>query len=186
VRVKGKNLTVTPALHDHVVEKMSKLEKYLDRVSEIEVELWTEQTREAAQHNHVEATTRVAGRTVRVTTADVSMSAAIDEAVDRLYRRLNRQKERMKSHHGTKPSETLSEAGEVESLTPNDVMDQSDGEIVRVKSFDMKPEFEDDAIESMTDLGHSFYVFLNARNEHVNVLYRRADGTIGLIDPRVG
>jgi putative sigma-54 modulation protein len=49
----------------------------------------------------------------------------------------------------------------------------------------MKPQFEDEAVEQMEALGHAFYVFLNARNEQVNVLYRRKDGAYGLIEPRV-
>lgn len=187
VQVKGKNLAVTPALEAHVVEKMRCLDKYLDRLSQIEVELECEKTRDAAHHNHVEATARVAGRTIRVATSDSDMYAAIDEAVDKLYRQLNRQKERMKSHHGVKPVEALSiEPGDAGIGEPELDEDEVTGTIVRVKRFDMKPEFEDDAVENLEDLGHSFYVFLNARSEQVNVLYKRRDGSYGLIEPLVG
>lgn len=185
VQVKGKNLTVTPALEAHVVEKMRCLDKYLDRLSNIEVELECEQTRDAAHHNHVEATARVAGRTIRVTTSHSDMYAAIDEVVDKLYRQLNRQKERMKSHHAPKPMEALAIAQDGPgSMEPES--DELTGTIVRVKRFDMKPEFEDDAVENLEDLGHNFYVFLNAQSEQVNVLYKRRDGSYGLIQPLVG
>ncbi len=182
VQVKGKNLTITPALERQVVEKMGRLDKYLDRLSELEVELWCEKTRDAGHHNHVEATARVAGRTIRVTTSNGDMYAAIDEAVDKLYRQLNRQKERMKSHHGPKSLDTLA-PGEDDTQPENDSFDESAGSIVRVKRFDMKPEFEDDAVENLEDLGHSFYVFLNAETEQVNVLYKRKNGSYGLIEP---
>lgn len=185
VQVKGKNLAVTPGLEGHVVEKMRCLDKYLDRLSQIEVELWHEETREAAHRNHVEATTRVAGRTIRVATSDGDMYAAIDEAVDKLHRQLNRQKERMKSHHGGKSAEALSVEQDSDGISEPDASEVG-GTIVRVKRFDMKPEFEDDAVENMEDLGHSFYVFLNAQTERVNVLYRRKDGSYGLIQPLVG
>jgi putative sigma-54 modulation protein len=46
--------------------------------------------------------------------------------------------------------------------------------------------FEEDAVTAMEELGHDFYVFVNAENERVSVLYRRRDGDYGLIEPAVG
>ena len=42
----------------------------------------------------------------------------------------------------------------------------------------------DDAIESLELLGHTFFVFLNAENGEMNVVYRRDDGDYGLIQPQ--
>jgi putative sigma-54 modulation protein len=47
----------------------------------------------------------------------------------------------------------------------------------------MLPMFEEDAIARMEELGHSFFVFLDAETEEVAVLYRRNDGNYGLIQP---
>lgn len=189
VQVKGKNLPVTPALRDQVVHKMNKLDKYLDRLDQIEVELSTEKTRDADHHNHVEATTHVAGRTIRVTSVHGDMYAAIDEAVDKLYRQLNRQKERMKSHHTGKGAATQPGALDVEDIAPaavDDGLEASGEPIVHIERLEVKPQFEDEAIAEMADSTRDFYVFLNARNEEVNVLYRREDGSYGLIEPRAG
>jgi putative sigma-54 modulation protein len=38
----------------------------------------------------------------------------------------------------------------------------------------------------MDELGHQFFVFVNAENERVNILYRRNDGDLGLIEPIIG
>jgi putative sigma-54 modulation protein len=46
--------------------------------------------------------------------------------------------------------------------------------------------FEEDAVTAMEELGHDFYVFVNAENERVAVIYRRRDGNYGLIEPTVG
>ena len=182
VQVKGKNIPVTPALRDLVVRKMHRLDKYLNRLQAIEVELCTESTRDASHHNHVEATTHVLGRTIRVTSNNSDMHAAIDEAVDKMYRQLNRQKERIKSHHGSKPAEVLPlpEAPATEPALP-----RGDGAapVIRVERLSDKPRFEEEAIEEMEALGQDFYVFLNARSEQMNVVYRRTDGTYGLIQP---
>jgi len=55
--------------------------------------------------------------------------------------------------------------------------------IVKVKRFDLEPMFEEDAVDRMEELEHSFYVFVNAETERVAVLYRRNDGDYGLIEP---
>jgi putative sigma-54 modulation protein len=49
----------------------------------------------------------------------------------------------------------------------------------------MVPMFQEDAISRMEELGHAFFVFLNAETRRVSVVYRRADGGHGLIDPVV-
>ena len=46
--------------------------------------------------------------------------------------------------------------------------------------------FEEDAISRMEELGHTFFIFVNAENERVAVLYRRRDGRLGLIEPVIG
>lgn len=64
--------------------------------------------------------------------------------------------------------------------------DEETGTIVRVKGFSVKPMFPEDAIEQMELLGHNFYVFMNAADEQVVVVYRRNDGNYGLIQPEFG
>ena len=46
--------------------------------------------------------------------------------------------------------------------------------------------FEEDALARMDEFGHAFFVFVNAEDERVAVLYRRADGDYGMIEPAVG
>ena len=58
--------------------------------------------------------------------------------------------------------------------------------MVKIKRFDMQPTFEEDAISQMEELGHAFFVFLNAESDQVAVLYRRRDGSYGLIEPVIG
>ena len=55
--------------------------------------------------------------------------------------------------------------------------------IVRTKHFGVKPMFAEDACVQMELLGHAFYVFMNAETDEVNVVYKRKDGTYGLIEP---
>ena len=57
--------------------------------------------------------------------------------------------------------------------------------VTRVKRFDMIPMFEEDAITRMEELGHAFFIFLNAETEQLSLVYRRNNGTYGLIEPMV-
>ena len=55
--------------------------------------------------------------------------------------------------------------------------------IVRTKKFDLKPMYAEDACAQMELLGHTFFVFTNAETGAVNVVYRRKNGSYGLIEP---
>ena len=57
---------------------------------------------------------------------------------------------------------------------------------MKSKRFAIEPMFEEDAITAMEELGHRFFVFVNAENERVAILYVRNDGGYGLIEPIVG
>ena len=73
-------------------------------------------------------------------------------------------------------------------LAGPDVADESapQSQVVKIKRFAIEPMFEEDAIARMEELGHAFFIFVNAENERVAVLYRRRDGRYGLIEPTVG
>ena len=55
--------------------------------------------------------------------------------------------------------------------------------MVKTKRFALEPMFEEDAIAEMEALDHAFFIFVNAENERLNLLYRRRDGDFGLIEP---
>jgi putative sigma-54 modulation protein len=188
VTVKGKNMTVAPAMRKFVVSKMARLDRYLDRLETIEIELATEKTRETSSQNHVEASARVAGKTIRVVARNADMRSAVDEAVDKLYRQLNRRKERLKSHYPERPAGRLPLA-EIEELPEEFAPDESTPgkrpAAIEIERLSLEPMFVDEAVAEIRATGYGFYVFLNAHNEHVNVLYRRGDGSLGLIEPSV-
>jgi putative sigma-54 modulation protein len=182
VHVKGSHLLVTQALHDQVVQKMAKLDRYFDKLQTVEVELCWEKTRAADQQCRVEATTHVKGRSMRVVASHSDMYAAIDEVVDKLHRSLNRQKERTKSHGTNKISDVLSEPIDLDDAQSDVTADVTP--TITHERLEIKPQFEEEAIAEMNASGLTFFVFMNARNENVNVLYRHADGSYGVIEPQ--
>ncbi len=58
--------------------------------------------------------------------------------------------------------------------------------VVKTKRFAIEPMFEEDAVARMQELGHLFFIFVNAETERLCVLYRRQDGDFGLIEPVIG
>ena len=176
VHVKGKGLPVTPALRDLVERKMSRLDKYHDRLQSIDIELNHEKTRAADQQNSVDVVARVPGQTIRVQAAAAEIHAAVDEAVDKMYRHLNRKKERQKGHHGGKAAEMIASEPEDEPAERR----------ITVERPLVEPLTEEDAIAALDGSGRPHFVFLNARNEQVNVVYRRDDGGYGIVEPRIG
>jgi ribosome hibernation promoting factor len=152
---------------------------------------------------------------IRSEVSDPELLTAIDQAMDRVSRQIERYKGRLYKRHKGKPSlgkvsadmanqvqleETTgvaemaapSEAG-MEETYPRDlnapengaVEDTELGSIVRVKRFNIKPMFAEEAIEQMELLGHNFFVFWNAADERLSVLYRRNDGDYGLLEPEL-
>ena len=78
----------------------------------------------------------------------------------------------------------LEELGlEVEPQAEEETTEDDEVRIVRTKKFGIKPMFPEDACVQMELLGHNFFVFSNAETDEVNVVYKRKDGSFGLIEP---
>ena len=119
---------------------------------------------------------------MRVEEEDADLYAAIDRAVDRLETQVKRFRERRyvgkrHSYQGPPPPEVR----DLEALRKPE--EEEGPRIVRVKRFEMKPMDPEEAAFQMEALGHSFFVFRNAKTDEINVIYRRKDGNYGLIEP---
>lgn len=57
--------------------------------------------------------------------------------------------------------------------------------IVKEKRFKLKPMLMEEAVEEMDMLGHSFFIFFDLKSQSIKVLYKRSDGSLGLIDPEI-
>jgi len=108
--------------------------------------------------------------------------AAFDHALDNMQRQIERHKG--KHHHGRGDGRSAAEVAE-------QIVDDETGELspllARRKKFTLYPMSEDEAIVQMRDLGHdNFFVFSNAETGKINILYRRRNGSYGLIEPQIG
>jgi putative sigma-54 modulation protein len=186
--VKGKNFDVPDRDRRYAEDKLRRLERLLDDRSEAIMELAVEGHRSAEDSHIAEVTLVIDGRTLRGSANGATHKAAIDEVLDKLERRAvdhrERPRERARTSGATRRETVARMAVEEGASGPEG--DDSSPRVVKVKRFAIEPMFEEDAVARMEELGHSFFVFVNAENERVAVLYRRRDGDYGLIEPSIG
>jgi putative sigma-54 modulation protein len=174
VSIFTRNMEMTPRLSEYVDQKVEKLDRFLPAIDEARMDLTVENTRSAAHSQVAQLTVRVRGKILRAEERTQDMFASIDAVLDKMYRQIARYKDRRQDRGHNMIAEELS----VEEA-PGEV----EGEIVRVKRFDVLPMLPEEAIEQLELLGHSFYIFLNADEAAINVVYKRADGNYGLLQP---
>ena len=183
--VKGKNYEVPERVRDYAERKLGRLERLLDDRSDATVELSVEQHRSIQDSHIVDVTLVIDGQTLRSSSAAPTHKAGIDAVVDKIERRAVdfRQTSRIR-----KSAETVRGGGKGDAAGTGAGPDTDErrGRITKVKRFDIEPMFEEDAVARIEELGHSFFVFVNAENERVAILYRRGEGGYGLIEPVVG
>lgn len=179
--VKGKNVDVPERTRLYCDRKLKRLERLLDDRSEAIVELSTEQHRSAADSHIVEVTLVIDGQTLRGKAAGPTYEAGVDEVVDKIERRAVDHKEKPRLRARPVEEKVL-----LRRIADGTAEPGRERRIVKTKRFGIEPMFEEDALAEMEDLGHSFYLFVNAETERLNVLYRRTDGDFGIIEPIVG
>ena len=178
-----KNLELTDRLNDYVVTKVDKLEKFLDEVDECRVDLSHTKTARNADDRHVaQLTLRGKGFILRSEERSDSIFSAIDAALDKMKRQIRRYKG--KRDRGRGDGQSIADAISMPSV---DLEPEEEPVIERRKTFTLVPMDELEAVEQMKLLGHeNFFIFYNANTSAVNVLYRRRDGSYGIIVPEVG
>jgi len=173
VSIFARNMEVNPRMREYVEQKVGKLDRYLPLIEEARVDLKVENTRSAAHSQIAQLTVWVPGTILRAEERSGDMFASIDEVLDKMYRQIARYKgKRQNRWHAT-----------IEELPVEEPAEETGGEIVRVKRFELRPMMPEEAVEQMDLLGHHFYVFLNVEEGAINVVYRRDDGNYGLLQP---
>ena len=166
----GKDV-VSDSLKARTEKKLSKLERYFSHEPEAIVRF----KQQRGGRNIAEITVSVSGLILRAEENSNDMYLSIDRAVDKLESQIRRYRTKM----GKQLREPKPETAEV--VEP--VYEEASYDVLRVKKFAVKPMEVDDAITQMELLGHNFFLFMNSENEKMNVLYRRNDGTYGLLIP---
>jgi putative sigma-54 modulation protein len=178
--VKGKNMDVPDTVRRYAERKTRRLERFLDDRTEAIIELSVEHHRSADDSRIADVTLVIDGQTLRGQANALTWQAAIDQVVDKVERRAvdHREKPRVRAR-------APEEKGILARIADGTSDAGRERRVVKTKRFAIEPMFEEDAIAEMESLGHAFFIFVNAENERLNLLYRRNDGDYGLIEPLV-
>lgn len=165
--INGRRMDLTPNLKRYAEEKVGKFKKYLNNITEATVTLSVEKYRHKA-----EVLLKVNGLLIQAESITDEMYASIDEVVEKLERQVKKYKEKIVSYRKNRNKSKVT--SKAENTTPT---------IIKRKSFDIKPMSVEEAAMQMDLLDKSFFIFTNASSGDINVLYKRKDGNLGLIEP---
>jgi putative sigma-54 modulation protein len=175
-------MEATEALREYAIEKVAKVEKYLDQLTEADIVLSKE------KHRHTAEVT-LNGNRIAINGKEVTgdMYSAIDLVLDKIERQVKKHKgkiqhkDRVRRGRGGPPTGGVSGRHNILSVASG-----SEGQapaVVHSERFFVKPMSVEEAIMQMNLRNHEFLVFNNASTDQVNVIYRRRDGDYGLIEP---
>lgn len=207
ITIRPKNFKLQSEIEEHMHKRLQRFQRLVDDLESTEVVLAQQPTKQNAQRMQYVAqfTLHTRHNIVRSEVCNDELLTAVDQGIDHLGKQLERRKTRMerrkKGGQGigkSTPDVTVSTgspsviemaapAEAASDLYPSDGAGEDDeGTIVRTKRFSVKPMHPEEAVEQMDMLGHNFFVFWNAEDERVSVVYRRNDGNYGLIEPEFG
>jgi putative sigma-54 modulation protein len=201
IKIEGRNLKLTDGIEDYAQKKLGKLERYLPSIREVLLELSEQDSKRGEDLTIAQLTVMHRRGAILRTEEQVggkghdARVSAINAAMDKMGRRIDRFKgKRMdrgkKRGRFAATMEELTAAEEVpaeelaESSEELEWVEAAQPEIVRRKQVEMAPMSEDEAIEQMELLGHTFFMFMDASSNKVSVLYKRSDGSYGVLIPQ--
>jgi putative sigma-54 modulation protein len=172
LQVHGRNVEVTDSLREYAEQKLSKLSRQLHDLTRVELELAVERNPSIAANQVAEATIWTKGPILRARESSSDMRASIDQLIAKLERQATRYREKRQRRN---------DRANGRAVAP--VLPAEDAEIVRRKKFDLSPMTPEEAVDALELVDHDFYVFRDRESYEINVVYRRRDGSFGLIEP---
>ncbi len=169
--ITGRNIEVTPGLRAAIEEKIGKLDRYFTPDTEVIVTMSVQK-----EQQKIEVTIPVKGSILRAEESSSDMYVSIDLVEEIIERQMKKYKNKLIDRKQS--AQAFSEL-----FLNEDSYEDEEIRIVKTKRFAMKPMDPEEACIQMELLGHSFYVFLNAETDEVNVVYKRKNNTYGLIEP---
>lgn len=170
--IRGEKVEITPAIKSYIEEKIGKLDKYFENADDITASIVV---KIRGKEQKMEITVPAMHFTLRSEESHDDLYAAIDLTVDKLERQIRKNKTKINSKIKKNVIQNF-------ELDLEDSFEDSETEILKRKKVDMKPMSEEEAILQMNMLGHSFFVFKNAENSSICVVYLRKDGNYGIIE----
>ena len=190
ITVTGRKMTVSDPLRSYVEEKIGNSVKVFNITPmSAEVVLRKEKNPANPRPAVAEVTLFTKGHIIRTEEAEEDMYAAIDIAAAKVERQLRKYKTRVvdKRQRAMKLQEALQEglADFPDDTGRITLVGDGDNKVVRVKEIDLVALTEEEALIQIDLLGHDFFMYIDQVDGLTNVMYRRKDGSYGVLKPRV-
>ena len=171
----GRKVNLRDNFKERVYKKLGKFDKIFSEDAEVTVTVTLEKNRQT-----VEVTIFDNGMMYRAESTSLEMNDSLDSVVDILGGQIRKNKTKLSKK--LKP-ESIDQFFVDEDFDDEAVSEDDDYEVVRKKTFSVKPLSTEEAILQMNMIGHEFFMFRNANTNEINVVYRRKDGKYGLLEP---
>ncbi len=186
LNIRTNGVKMTDGLREFIDKRMSKLDRLAEHIVDAQLELKTEVTRTGAETSTAQITLQTGKHVLRSEAEAPEIARAFDMAVDKLVGQVRRFNDR-RSRRGGKPLNELVDILPVDDDAGQDPQEMAAEEalarVTRTKTFQMDPMGVETAIEQMELIGHDFFFFKNEEDQTFTVLYRRKDGSYGLLAP---
>lgn len=178
----SKNMDLPGRAKNYIENKLGKLSRRLDEISEIRVDVSREKTKSDQDRFIVRIVLDCQSTLIHTEERGETIQSATDRAVPLIERQFERWKGKLQDRSKNALPTGIAMAEPVENENP---APQERRAIVKVKRFAIKPMPVEEAADQMEILKHDFFLFSNAETSKVNLLYRRKDGNYGLIEPDI-
>lgn len=164
--IRGENIAITDAIRDYAKTKLSKLEKYFAEDVTVHV------TAKVYPNKRAKAEVTISHKDVTLRAEETSNDwyNSLNVVVDKLERQIRKHKTKVQKRNRVEKTHDDVNATDTEEV------------FARIKDLDIETMSPQDAIDQMECLGHDFFIFLNEDTARVSVVYRRKDGTNGLLN----
>jgi len=181
VKISAKGPKIGEPLLQYIEKRVSKLERFLSNIDEAHVELIVTNAKSAEHRQVAQITLRsTTGVILRAEERSPDLRTSFDAALDKMVRQIKRYKGK---HWASRVRRAEQEAEALPEAIPAE--EESDGHVVRVKTFEVQPMDVEEAIEQMELLGHDFFVFYNTETDGLSVVYKRRTSGYGLLLPQI-
>lgn len=173
LNIMAKKIQIGPSFSEYAEKKLNqKLDKFFEDEAEAKITL-----NELRGQIVCELTVRAGSMIYRAEQSAVDKNDALDAAIEKIIRKIRRNK--------TKLGKRIKASAFTPEAFADTVEDQTEYNLIRKKSFRVQPMSVEEAILQMNMLGHSFFVFQNADNGAIEIVYRRMDDNYALLEPTV-
>jgi putative sigma-54 modulation protein len=179
IKVTGRHVSITPPIKDYAVKKIEGLHLDYPKIIEALVILNVEKYRQSAEIvlvccNHI---------SIEATVETDDMYASIDQVIAKIAQQMRKYKTKIMRQHRPRKQIVQHFDEQILSIDGFDDHEESEPTVIHSEKYPVKPMFVDEAVLQLEMSSRQFVVFLNAKSEKVNVLYRRKGQDFGLIEP---